>query len=163
MSENKFLNENPEQVIITPTPRIIRINNAQAFRAYGLFDSETGTQVSEFKNGADGQVEFKDLDPNRHYDVGTIENPGDEKPQFSMIWNNSMKDDRDAILNNSDNLPIVYPKIYSIKDDDNSNNVFNLVDDKGETVGQVMNLLQTGDKPKFMNAHTFRMKDDTVE
>ena len=49
MEQNKSLNETPEQVVIYPKPRIIKIQNACAERAYGLFDSETGTQVSDFK------------------------------------------------------------------------------------------------------------------
>ncbi len=163
MSENKFLNENPEQVVVIPNPRVIRINHARPARAYGLFDSETGTQVSEFKNGADGQVEFKNLDPNRHYDVGAIENPGDAKPQFAIDWTPEMIDDTDDILKNSGNLPVIYPYPYEIIDKKHQNNSFDLVDKNGETVGQVINLIQTGDKPNFRQVWTLRMKDDTAK
>ena len=164
MNENKFLNESPEQVILTPNPRKIGITNARAQRAYGLFDSATGTQVTGFKKSIDGQVEFAGLDPNRHYDVGAIEGMGNEKPIFSIVWNPIMKDNTDEILKNSGNLPVEYPCRYLIKDkENNSNNIYNLVDDKGETVGQVMNLSQTGDKPEFTWVCTFRMKDDTKE
>ncbi len=162
MNENEFLNDSPEQVILIPNPRTIRIQGAHAERAYGLFDSETGTQVTGFKKGTDGQVEFDKLDPNRHYDVGTIEGRGDEKPYFAINWTYPMKDDTNNILKNSDNLPVEFPCTYLIKDKgNNSHNNFDIVDEKGATVGQVMNLSQTGDKPRFVQVWTFRMKDDT--
>ena len=162
MEQNKSLNEQQEQVLIYPNPRRIKINCAQAQRAYGLFDSETGTQVTGFKKGTDGQVEFKDLNPSRHYDVGVIEGMGDDKPVFAINWTQLMRDDTDAILNNSGNLPVVYPAAYTIKDNDNnSNNIFDLVDDNGEKVGEVAKLSPTGDKPKFVYMHSFKMKDDT--
>ena len=164
MNENKLLNDYPEQVVIYPKPRIIKIQNACANRAYGLFDSQTGTQVSEFKKGTDGQVEFDKLDPSRHYDVGAIEGMGDEKPEFSMIWTISMRDDTDTILKNSDNLPVAFPCAYYIKNNgNNSNNVFDMVDDKGDKVGEVVKLAPTGDKPRFVITWTFKMKDDTKE
>ena len=162
MNENKFLNESPEQVILTPNPRKIIITHACANRAYGLFDSETGTQVTGFKKGTDGKVEFTGLDPNKHYDVGAIEGMGDEKPQFAIDCNLHMRDETDDILKNSGNLPVIYPEVYTIKDNsNNSNNIFDIVDDRGETVGHVMNLSQTGDKPKFAYIRTFKIKDDT--
>ena len=79
MNENKFLNNSPEQVILIPNPRRIGISRAIPARAYGLFDSETGTQVSEFKKGTEDKVEFANLDPTKHYDVGVIEGMGDDK------------------------------------------------------------------------------------
>ena len=162
MEQNKFLNESPEQVILIPQPRKIRIQGTHAERAYGLFDSETGTQVTGFKKGTDDKVEFIGLNPDRHYDVGAIEGMGDDKPQFTIVYTLPMRDDTDTILKNSGNLPVEYPCRYLIKDkENNSNNIYNLVDDKGETVGQVMNLSQTGDKPKFVWVSTFRMKDNT--
>ncbi len=106
MEQNKSLNEQQEQVLIYPNPRRIEIDYACTNRAYGLFDSETGTQVSDFKKGTEEQVEFKDLDPNRHYDVGAIENPGDEKPVFAINWIHPMKDNTDDILKNSGNRPV---------------------------------------------------------
>lgn len=164
MEQNKFLNETPEQVVLTPNPRKIKIQNACANRAYGLFDSETGTQVGEFKKGTDGKVEFDKLEPSRHYDVGAIENMGDEKPEFSIAWTIPMKDETDDILKNSGNLPVVYPQPYTIKDNgSNSNNIFDLVDDNGNKVGQVMNLSPTGDKPRFNWVRTLKIKDDTQE
>ena len=164
MNENKFLDDYPKQVVLIPDPRRIEINQAVPIRAYGLFDSETGTQVSEFKKGTEGQVEFDRLNPSRHYDVGAIENPGDEKPYFVISWTPAMKDNTDTIINNSGSLPVNYPQPYKIKDNgDNSNNIFDIVDDKGETVGQVINLSQTGDKPKFEWVRTLRIKDDTQE
>ena len=45
----------------------------------------------------------------------------------------------------------------------NSNNVFDLVDNNGDKVGEVVKLAPTGDKPNFRIAWTFRMKDDTKE
>ena len=163
MNENKFLNDSPEQVILIPNPREIIINSAKPQRAYGLFDSETGTQVSEFKKGTDGQVEFDRLNPSKHYDVGVIEGMGDEKPKFAIAWTNIMKDNTDEILKNSRNLPVDYPCPYVIIDNNNENNIFDIVDDKGETVGQVMNLSQTGDKPNFRMVYTLKIKDDTQE
>ncbi len=153
----------PEQVILIPTPRTIRINPAQPERAYGLFDTKTGTQVKDFVKGNGEQIEFRDLDPNMHYDVGVIENPGDKKPQFAIAWNTYMRDVTDDILKNSNDLPIEYPRIYYIKDNDNNTNgIYNLVDDSGDTVGQVAQLTQ-GDKPWFEYVRTFRMKDVTKE
>ncbi len=164
MNENKFLNESPEQVILIPNPRTIRIHDACAQRAYGLFDSETGTQVTGFKKGTDGQVEFDKLDPNRHYDVGAIENMGDEKPVFAINWTANMIDDTDTILNNSGNLPVAFPCRYYIKNNgNNSNNIFDLVDDNGDKVGEVAKLSPAGDKPRFDMVCTFKMKDDTKE
>ncbi len=148
MEQNKFLNENPEQVVIFPTPRQIIIHRAIPERAYGLFDSETGKQAGDFKKGTDGQVEFTNLDPSKHYDVGAIEGMGDEKPQFRINWTKKMRDNTDTILNNSDNLPVEYPCNYYIIDNGN-NNVFDLVDNKGDKVGQVAKLTPTGDKPKI--------------
>ena len=162
MEQNKSLNEQQEQVLIYPNPRRIEINHTQPARAYGLFDSETGTQVSDFKKGTDGQVEFQNLDPTRHYDVGVIENPGDKKPQFAINWTHSMKDDTDAILNNSGNLPVVYPQTYLIKyNKNNSDNVFELTDKDNNPVGQVINVAQTGDKPEFRLIWSLKVKDDT--
>ncbi len=98
-----------------------------------------------------------------HYDVGVIQNMGDDKPQFTIMWSEAMRDVTDDILKNSNDLPIKYPQIYKvIFKDDNSNGVYDLVDDNGETVGQVAQLSQ-GDKPKFCMIHSMRMKDDTIE
>ncbi len=163
MEQNKFLNDSPEQVVIFPKPRIIRINNAESERAYGLFDSETGTQVTGFKKGIEGQIEFAGLDPNKHYDVGAIESMGDNKPEFAIAWISRMKDNTDDILKNSGNLPVEYPKPYEIIDNNNKNNIFDIVDDNGETVGQVINLSQTGDKPRFVWITTLKMKDNSKE
>ncbi len=161
MNENKFLNDSPEQVILIPSPRTIRIQGACANRAYGLFDSETGTQVTEFKKGTDGKVEFIGLDPSRHYDVGAIEGLGDDKPYFAIVYTRPMRDDTDTILKNSGNLPVEYPERYLIKDNkNNSNNIFDIVDDKGDKVGEVAKLSPTGDKPRFIWMATFKMKDD---
>ena len=70
MNENKFLIESLEQVIIIPPIRIIEIYDSCPERAYGLFDSQTGTQVSDFVKGAGGQIEINNSEPLRHYDVG---------------------------------------------------------------------------------------------
>ena len=151
----------PEQVILIPKPRIIRIIPSQSQRAYGLFDTKTGTQVTDFVKGNGEQIEFKDLNPDMHYDVGVIENPGDVKPQYAFIWANKMRDVTDDILKNSNDLPIEYPQIYKvIFNDNNSNGIYDLADDKGDTVGQVAQLTQ-GDKPYFEMVWTFRMKDVT--
>ncbi len=162
MKQNKFSNETPEQVILIPRPRTIRINPTIPQRAYGLFDSETGTQVSDFVKGNDGQIEFSRLEPNRNYDVGIIGNPGDEKPQFVINWTLHMRDDTDTILDNSDDFPVVFPYQYVIKyKGSNNGGVYDLADDKGETVGQVIKLAPTGDKPEFYCIHSFKMVDDT--
>ena len=160
MEQNKFSNEAPEQVILIPSPRTIRINPAYSERAYGLFDTKTGTQVTDFVKGNGEQIEFNNLNPDMHYDVGVIENPGDVKPQYALIWANEMRDVTDDILNNSDNLPVEYPRTYTIRYKD-GNGTYDLIDDKGETVGQVMNLSQTGDKPRFVYICTLKIKDDT--
>ena len=164
MEQNKFLNESPEQVVLTHNPRKIEITNAIPARAYGLFDSATGTQVTGFKKGTDGKVEFDSLDPSKHYDVGAIEGMGDEKPEFAIAYTLPMRDNTDEILKNSGNRPVAYPNTYTIKDNgSNSNNIFDLVDDNGEKVGEVAKLSPIGDKPKFAWAKTFRMKDDIKE
>ncbi len=156
--EKKF--DTPEQVILIPRPRRIRINGTLAQRAYGLFDTKTGTQVTDFVKGNGEQIEFMDLDPNLHYDVGVIEDMGDDKPYFAIMWNKVMRDVTDDILKNSNDLPIEYPETYQVIFNDNSNGTYDLVDDKGETVGQVAQLTQ-GDKPWFNYVSTFRMKDVT--
>ncbi len=163
MNENKFLNESPEQVIIIPSTRKIKINYSCPARAYGLFDSQTGTQVSDFVKGNGGQIEIDHSEPLRHYDVGVIEAQGDKKPQFAINWTRGMKDDTEAALKNSGNLPVVYPQIYEITDDGNSNGIYNLVNAEGETVGQVINLSQTGDKPRFKCVHSFKVVDNTKQ
>ena len=99
------------------------------------------------------------------YDVGVIENPGDEKPEFAIIWTGQMRDITDDILKNSNDLPIRYPEIYKIRYKDgnpvgNANGVYDLVDENGDTVGQVAQL--SGDKPEFAWIRSFRMKDDTI-
>ncbi len=160
MEQNKILNETLEQVVLTPNPRRIEIHSARPARAYGLFDSETGTQVTGFKKGTEGKVEFAGLNPSKHYDVGAIEGMGDEKPQFKIIWTAPMRDETDEILKNSGNLPVVFTCTYHIIDNGN-NNVFDMVDTKGKKVGKVMKLSPTGDKPRFVYVHTFTMKDDT--
>ncbi len=162
MEQNRFKNDSPEQAILIPIPRIIRIIPSKSERAYGLFDTKTGTQVSEFVKGNGEQIEFDNLDPNMHYDVGVIEDMGDEKPQFAIMWNQYMRDDIDDILKNSNDLPIEYPCDYRIIDNGN-NGIYDLVDDNGDTVGQVANLTQTGDKPIFVQVWSMRMKDDTIK
>ncbi len=63
---------------------------------------------------------------------------GDEKPEFSINWTASMRDNTDTILNNSDNMPVEFPRRYYIKNNENnSNNIFDLVDNKGDKVGEV--------------------------
>ncbi len=162
MEQNKFSNETSEQVIIFPTDRRIKINNSCPERAYALFDSETGTQIGDFVKGTDEGVEFKGLDTNKYYDVGAIENMGDGKPQFAISWNMTMRDDRDAILNDTDNSPVQYPCDYRIIDNqNNSKGIFDLVDNDNKTVGQVKELTMAGDKPEFHIAWTFKMKDDS--
>ena len=160
MEQEKFSNEMPEQVLLVPKPRRIEINNAHAYRAYGLFDTKTGTQVKDFVKGNGGTIEFDNLDPSMHYDVGVIENPDDEKPQFAIIWTQEMRDDTDNFLKNSNDLPVEFPCDYYIIDNGN-NGIYDLVDEDGEKVGRVAQL--TGDKPYFVMVHTFRMKDDTQE
>ena len=151
----------PEQVILIPNPRIIKIDPAQSERAYGVFDTKTGTQVTEFVKGNGEQIEFDNLDPNMHYDVGVIEGTGDNKPYFAIMWNEQMRDVTDDILKNSNDLPIEYPCAYDvIFNGNNSNGMYDLVDDKGEKVGQVAQLTQ-GDKPEIMYIRSFRMKDVT--
>ena len=163
MEQDKFTNEMPK-VTLVPKPRRIAIICTLEQRAYALFDTKTGTQVKDFVKCDGGQIEFNDLDPNMHYDVGVIENPGDEKPEFAMSWNITMKDNTDEILKNSNGLPVDYPRPYVIKyKNGNSNGVYDIVDDSGETVGQVAKLSPQGDKPKFVMVFSLRMKDDTIK
>ncbi len=153
------------KVTLIPKPRRIEINCTQQIRAYALYDTKTGVQVKDFVKCDGGQIEFDNLDPNMHYDVGVIENigdmGGDEKPQFAIMWSEVMRDTTDEILKNSNDLPVNYPRAYRIKyNDNNSNGVYDIVDDNGETVGQVTKLSSKGDKPKFVMVFSFRMKDD---
>ncbi len=163
MGQEKFSNEMPEQVLLIPKPRRIRIDCTQSQRAYGLFDSKTGTQVRDFVKCNGGQIEFDNLDPNMHYDVGVIENMGDKKPYFAMIWTLKMRDDTDLILSNSGNLPVEYPYVYYVIDKDKSGNnrIFNLGDDKKEVVAQVTELTHGDDKLEFVGICSFKMVDDT--
>ncbi len=80
MKQEKFSSEAPEEVLLIPKPRRIEINETLSQRAYGLFDTKTETQVKDFVKGNGGQIEFNDLDSNMHYDVGVIENIGEDKP-----------------------------------------------------------------------------------
>ena len=163
MKQEKFTDEMPE-VVLVPQPRRIVIDCTLSQRAYGLFDTVTGTQVSDFVKGNNEQIEFNDLEPGRHYDVGVIENTGDEKPHFAINWTADMRDDTNNILKNSVDLPVNYPCAYRIKyNDNNSDDVYDLADGNGEIVGRVAKLSPRGDKPKFTMVRTFRMKDDTIK
>ena len=160
MEQNKFLDE---QVVLDPNKERIEIMSSHANRAYGLFDAQTGVQVTDFVKGNGGQIEFSHLAPGRHYDVGVVGGMSDDKPQFAIAWNQlGMRDDTDEILKNSGGLPITYPNAYRIRDIGN-NGVYDLVDDRGEKVGQVAQLTQQDDKPEFMYIMSFKMKDDTKE
>ena len=92
MVPDKFTDEMPKVTLI-PNPRRIEINHACAQRAYGLFDTKTGTQVKDFVQGNGGTIKFNGLEPSMHYDVGVIENSGDDKPEFAWIRSFRMKDD----------------------------------------------------------------------
>ncbi len=163
MEQNKFSNVIPKVTLI-PKPRRIKIDCTQKIRAYALYDTKTGTQVKDFVKCDEGKIEFDNLDPNMHYDIGIIENMGDEKPQFAIAWNREMRDTTEEVLKNSNGLPIEYPCAYTIRyNNNNSNGVYDIVDDKGEKVGQVANLSTKGDKPEFRMVCTFRMKDDTAK
>ena len=159
MEQNRILDE---QVVLNPDKERIEINNSHMERVYGLFDAQTGVQVTDFVKGNGGQIAFNNLVPGRHYDVGVIGGMSDDKPQFAIAWAIGMRDDTDEILKNSDGLPISYPMDYRIKDSGN-NGVYDLVDDRGAKVGQVAQLTQQDDKPEFMYIMSFKMKDDTKE
>ena len=163
MKEDKFNDEMPK-VTLVPKPRRIVINCTLEQLAYAFFDTKTGTQVKDFVKCGGEKIEFNDLDPNMHYDVGVIENPGDEKPHFAIMWNEKMCDETDTILKNSNGLPVNYPLAYKIKyNDNNSNGIYDLVDNNGETVGKVAKLSPQGDKPYIHCVYSFRMKDDTIK
>ncbi len=163
MVEDKFSDKMPE-VLLVPKPRRIEIICTLPVRAYGLFDTVTGTQVKDFVKCDGKQIEFDNLNPNMHYDVGVIENMGNEKPQFAINWSGKMRDDTEEILKNSNGLPIKYPHVYKVKfNDSNSKNVYDLVDDEGETVGQVAKLSPQDDKPYIHFVCSFKMKDDTIK
>ena len=154
----------PEQVILIPTPRTIRINPTSSQRAYGLFDTKTGTQVKDFVKGNGEEIEFKDLDPDMHYDVGVVENIGDDKPYFAIIWTLPMRDNTEEVLSNSNNLPVVYPYTYTISDDKTDiqgKRIFDLADDKKDVVAQAVELTPGDEKLEFARMHTFLMVDDT--
>ena len=163
MQKDKFSNVMPE-VVLVPKPRRIEIICTQEMRAYALYDTVTGTQVKDFVKCNGEKIEFDNLDPNMHYDVGVVENMGDEKPHFAIMWNMKMRDDTEEILKNSNGLPVKYPYVYQVKYNDiNSNGVYDLVNDEGETVGQVAKLSPQGDKPYIRYVSSFKMKDDTVK
>ena len=89
---------------------------------------------------------------------------GDDKPQFAIAWNYGMKDNTEEILKNSGSLPVEFPEVYSIKDNgNNANNVFDLVDNNGDKVGEVAKLAPSGDKLQINFICSFKMKDDTKE
>ena len=163
MEQNKFSNEMPK-VTLVPKPRRIAIDCTLLQRAYALFDTKTGTQVKDFVKCKGEKIEFDNLDPNMHYDVGVVENMGDEKPQFAIVWNMRMRDETDTILKNSNDLPVYYPEPYLIKyKDGNADGVYDIVDDNGEIVGQVAQLSPQGGKPEFRMVYSLRMKDDTIK
>ncbi len=166
MEQNKFSGQMPEVTLI-PKPRRIRIICTLPIRAYALFDTKTGTQVKDFVKCDEGKIEFDNLDPNMHYDVGVIGNVqeirGDEKPQFALMWNPTMRDMTEEVLKNSNDLPVNYPCVYKIRYNNNSDGVYDIVDDNGEKVGQVAQLSPQGDKPYIESICSFRMKDDTVK
>ena len=167
MEQEKFTNEMPEEVLLIPNPRRIEISCTQKMRAYALYDTVTGTQVKDFVKCNGEKIEFDNLDPNMHYDVGVIEDMkdmrGDKKPQFALMWNRNMRDTTEEVLKNSKDLPVHYPCAYRIKyKDNNSNGVYDIVDDKGEKVGEVANLSSKGDKPYIRYISSCRMKDDTI-
>ncbi len=163
MVQNKFSGEMPK-VVLVPKPRRIAIVCTELQRAYALYDTKTGTQVKDFVKCDGEKIEFDNLDPNMHYDVGVIENMGDEKPQFAIAWNMEMRDETEEILKNSNGLPVNYPCVYHVRyNDNNSNGIYDIVDDNGEKVGEVANLSPQGDKPEFVMVFTCRMKDDTVK
>ena len=163
MEQNRFSNEMPK-VTLVPKPRRIRIDCVLKIRAYALYDTKTGVQVKDFAKCKGEKIEFDNLDPNMHYDVGVMENMGDEKPQFAIMWNDKMRDETEEILKNSNGLPIDYPNPYLIKyKDGNADGVYDIVDDNGETVGQVAKLSPQGEKPYIQYIYSLRMKDDTIK
>ena len=159
MEQNKFSNE---QVVIYPQDRRIEINFSEPERAYGLFDTKTGTQVSDFVKGNGGKIEFNHLDPSIHFDVGAVENMGDEKPYFAISWNSTMRDNTDEIFDGFDNMPVEYPHIYVIKDKGN-NGILEMVDNNNEPVGHVMELLSVGDQPEFVQMWSMRIKNNSTD
>ena len=150
------------KVTLVPKPRRIEISCTPKMRAYALFDTKTGTQVKDFVKCDGGKIEFDNLDPNMHHDVGVIEGMDDKKPQFAIMWSGVMRDTTEEILKNSNGLPIDYPNPYLIKyKDGNADGVYDIVDDTGEKVGQVAKLSPQGDKPYINFICSLRMKDDT--
>ena len=163
MEQDKFCGEMPK-VMLVSKPRRINIICTLPIRTYALYDTKTGVQVKDFVKCDGGEIEFDNLDPNMHYDVGVIEDMGDKKPQFAIVWNPVMRDTTDEILKNANGLPVNYPCVYHVRyNDKNSNGVYDLVDDSGETVGQVTKLSPQGEKPYIHYVVSFRMKDDTVK
>ncbi len=157
MEQDKISKEMPK-ITLVPKPRRIVIICTLPQRAYALYDTKTGTQVKDFVKCDGGQIEFDNLDPNMHYDVGVVENMGNEKPQFAIMWNKRMRDMTEEILKNSNDLPVIYPCVYKIRYNDNSNGVYDIVDDNNETVGQVTKITSQGDKPYIRYICSFKMK-----
>ncbi len=94
MKNNNSLNENKLQISNAHPEKAIRSDNKKAIaivwtvpaRDYALFDAKTGEQSTPFVNGEKGYIEFKNLDPDKKYEVRAGEVSQGEKPQIKRIW-----------------------------------------------------------------------------
>lgn len=164
MKGDKSICSLSEQVIIFPDRGIIKINNAHSKRAYGLFDTAVGAQIGEFVKGNDAEIEFNNLDSSMHYDVGVIEDMGDENPQFAMMWNDYMQDNMEEKFNTPHDLPVKYPCVYRVKYvGKNLDGVSDLISDNNESVGLTVKLFPRGNRPGLLEVHSFRMKNALIK
>ena len=88
LNENKLQNSNayPEKAIRSDDKKAIAMAWALPARDYALFNAKTGVQETPFVNGEKGYVEFKNLNPNKKYEVrGGVVSKGD-KPKIVSIW-----------------------------------------------------------------------------
>ena len=88
LKENKLQISNayPEKAIRSDDKKAIAIAWALPARDYALFDAKTGKQETHFVKGEKGYVEFKNLDPNKKYEVRGGEVSTGDKPQIVHIW-----------------------------------------------------------------------------
>ena len=158
MGKDKVSDES-EQIVIYPADMVIEVRNANPKMAYGLFENDTGTQVTNFVKAAKGRVEFTDLNPRRCYDVGVVKYLDEVKPQFCILWNDYMAINKNAKLNSCNKMPVEYPYNYRVKYlSKNYDGVLDLVDDKNEPVGLTIKTT-SGNKARLIEVHSFIKKD----
>lgn len=94
MKNNNLLNENklqissanPEKAVRSDDKKQIAIMWTLKQRDYALFNAETGKQETPFVTGEKGYIEFKNLNPNKEYEVRAGEVSLGDKPKIAYIW-----------------------------------------------------------------------------